>query len=49
MTYIVERASSGWKASHEVATENPEGLGLDPQLETETVEVDSACLPGLHE
>ena len=43
MTYVVERAPSGWKASHEVATDDPEGLGFEPLSESETVEVDADC------
>ena len=41
MAYIVERAPSGWKASHEVATDDPGDLGFEPLSESETVEVDA--------
>jgi hypothetical protein len=43
MTYVMERAPSGWKASHEVATDDPEELGFEPLSESRTVEVDADC------
>jgi hypothetical protein len=43
MAYVVERAPNGWKASHEVAADNPEELGFEPLSESETVEVDADC------
>jgi len=43
MTYVVERAPSGWKASHAVATDYPEELGFEPLSELETVEIDADC------
>ncbi len=43
MAYVVERAPSRWKASHEVATDNPGDLGFEPLSASETIEVDAAC------
>ena len=43
MAYVVERALSGWKASHEAATDDPEDLGFEPLSASETIEVDADC------
>jgi len=43
MTHVVERAPSGWKASHAVATDYPEELGFEPLSELETVEIGADC------
>ena len=43
MAYVIERAPSGWKASHEVATDDPEGLSFEPLSASETVKVDADC------
>ncbi len=41
MTYVVERAPSGWKASHDAAAGDPEERGFEPLSESETVKVDA--------
>ena len=43
MAYVVKRAPLGWKASREVATDDPNDLGFEPLSESETVEVDTNC------
>jgi len=43
IAYVVERAPNGWKASHELAADDPRELSFEPLAESETVEVDAAC------
>ena len=43
MAYIAERAPNGWKASHEVTTDDTVDLGFEPLSASETVEVDADC------
>ena len=43
MAYVVERAPSGWNASHGAATDDPEDLGFEPLSASETVKADADC------
>ena len=43
MTYVVERAPNGWKASHELATDDPGDLCFEPLSASEAVEGDAEC------
>jgi hypothetical protein len=43
MVYAAERAQSGWKASHEATTDDPEDLGYEPLSASKTGEADADC------